>query len=527
MVAFSYASSAMKEHEKITPQDIEQAKSKLKTVLGISPRIYVSCLFLLSVLIVLFLILINPALRNPGAHLVFKGSPEAAAIYIDGEFVGNTLDGLHLDPGSHQIQIQKTGFATRSLDIDVPNRIFATLLFPPSVQISYSLVPDSAAAILIPALREYANWSLTGKPSAIYQIPPRLSEASRDLFSLPALERMSFSKSLLAVSISVAESSSSIRDALYSSFALGAPGGSPLGIISIARTALELVGSTKGGAVAIEEIAPELANARLKDAEASLAQESISMTISAPRQSGVLTVGPHSFIMFEEGTVRTLRETPGGTKVPFDASTPAFGLAAYEVTQAEYNRFLSQNPKWKLENKSALIEEELVDSAYLTNFDPTQAHNQPITGISWYAATAYCEWLSTFAPQDLKIVLPSEEMWEAAAAPEYRNHAAHAVFVEKSASGAFEIGSQGRDASGFADLFGNVWEWTSDGYRAYPWIHDRSIEFEELIRALDSKTVKGGSWANNADQISLASRGPVPASHSSEFLGFRPALVRQ
>jgi hypothetical protein len=451
MVAFSYASSAMKEREKVTPQDIEQAKSELRPLLGISPRIYVSCLFLLSALIVLFLIFINPALRNPGAHLVFKGSPEGAAIYIDGKYVGNTLDGLHSEPGTHQIKIQKTGFVPQTLNIDVPNRIFATLFFPPSVQIAYSLVPDSAEAILIPAFQEYANWSLTGKPSAIYQIPARLSEASRDLFSVPASERIGFAKSLLAASLSVTENSSSFRDALYTSIALGAPGASPLRIISIARTALELVGSTKGGAVAIGEIAPELA-------KATLAQESTSTTISVPQRIGALTIGPHSFIMFGEGAIQTLRETPGGTKVPFIANIPAFGLASYEVTEAEYLRFLTQNPKWKPENKNSLIEEKLVDGAYLSNIDPVHTDNKPITGISWYAATAYCEWLSTLAPQGFKVVLPTESMWEAAAAQESRNPSAHAVFVEKSSSGALAIGSQGRDASGFADLFGNVWE---------------------------------------------------------------------
>jgi formylglycine-generating enzyme required for sulfatase activity len=48
-----------------------------------------------------------------------------------------------------------------------------------------------------------------------------------------------------------------------------------------------------------------------------------------------------------------------------------------------------------------------------------------------------------------------------------------------------------------------------------------------LANSGDSKTVKGGSWANSADQISIESRGPMPADHSSEFLGFRPALIRK
>ncbi|HPG96517.1 MAG TPA: hypothetical protein PK533_03990, partial [Rectinema sp.] len=66
-----------------------------------------------------------------------------------------------------------------------------------------------------------------------------------------------------------------------------------------------------------------------------------------------------------------------------------------------------------------------------------------------------------------------------------------------------------------------------DSFRPYKWIVEDSPAFDILANSGDSKTVKGGSWANNADQISIESRGPMPADHSSEFLGFRPALIRK
>jgi len=64
-------------------------------------------------------------------------------------------------------------------------------------------------------------------------------------------------------------------------------------------------------------------------------------------------------------------------------------------------------------------------------------------------------------------------------------------------------------------------------FRPYVWITEDSPAFKMLANAGNSKTVKGGSWANSADQISIESRGPMPADHSSEFLGFRPALIRK
>jgi iron(II)-dependent oxidoreductase len=88
-------------------------------------------------------------------------------------------------------------------------------------------------------------------------------------------------------------------------------------------------------------------------------------------------------------------------------------------------------------------------------------------------------------------------------------------------------GSVGRDRAGLADMFGNVWEWTSSSFLPYP-AFAASLPVaatREEPFAADEKTVRGGSWANAPDSISLISRGGQASAHSSAFLGFRPALV--
>lgn len=517
----------MKESDKITEQDIAQAKVTLKTVLGIRPRIYIPAIYILIVLIAGFLILVNPALRNPGAQLKFNGAPEAAAVYLDGSYAGNTLDGVHATPGMHQLEIRKTGFSGQSLSVSVPNHIFATLLFPPTVHVEYKLNAQSVSAILIPAFATFADWSLTGRPSAIYQLPMSLSEASRDLSALSASERASLAQPVLTASISEAENSTSLRDAIYSVVALGAPGGNPFGYITLARSASALLASSKNFSVAISEIVPETAFPGIKDATMALAQEAASTATMHPPRGGSLSVGSLSFIMFSPGTMSGLQTTPGGALVPVTALTPEFGLSATEVTRAEYSRFLAQNPEWKPENRNTLIQKGLADSAYLANFDPSKSDSVPITGVSWYAAKAYCEWLSTQAPAGYEVVLPTEVMWEVAAAADSKNPSAFGIFSDRAATGPLAVGSAGHDSLGFADLYGNVWEWTADGFRPYPWIQNSSTTFSELTAAIDAKTVCGGSWANKPDAISAGSRGPVPASHASEFLGFRPAIVKK
>ena len=52
--------------------------------------------------------------------------------------------------------------------------------------------------------------------------------------------------------------------------------------------------------------------------------------------------------------------------------------------------------------------------------------NQPVSGVSWYEAAAYCNWMSEqlepYLPQGYRVFLPSEAGWEAAAAYNVHGH---------------------------------------------------------------------------------------------------------
>lgn len=517
----------MKESEKITDQDIEKAKVTLKPIFGIRPRIYIPILFAVLIFIILFFLLVNPGLVNPGAKISFEGNPDVAALYAENTYIGNTSDGIRLRPGSYQIEIRKRGFEPKAIAVKVPNRIFATLILPPRVTIQYELKSESLESILIPSFKEFASWSLSGRPSAIYQLPMVLSEASKDLAAFPVADTVPIAEPLLAAGLSIAQNTSSIRDLIYASFSLGAPGASPLGFISMARSAIALLANSKSYVGAFSEIAPERTDDAIRNALSALEKETSLFETSLYNPVGVQIIGSHSFIIFNEGYLKGLTSTPGGTGIPYIALVPKFGLASTEVTQRQYARFLKENPEWAPENRATLIEKGLVDNYYLADIDISSPSDKPITGVSWYAATAYCEWLCGYAPDGYEVRLPTEAMWEMAASQAYRNIKNLGVFNNRSSNGPLSVASYGRDASGFSDLFGNVWEWTSDSFRPYVWITEDSPAFKMLANAGNSKTVKGGSWANSADQISIESRGPMPADHSSEFLGFRPALIRK
>ena len=134
----------------------------------------------------------------------------------------------------------------------------------------------------------------------------------------------------------------------------------------------------------------------------------------------------------------------------------AFLLAATQVTNAEYARFLTATgaappPFWQ---------------------DPNFNHpEQPVTAVSWHEATRYCEWLSTQTARPYR--LPTEAEWE---------HAARGGLEQKQfpwgdappqslpdyatrwQTGPEPVARYAPNAFGLYDICDNVHEWCSDWY---------------------------------------------------------------
>ena len=74
---------------------------------------------------------------------------------------------------------------------------------------------------------------------------------------------------------------------------------------------------------------------------------------------------------------------------------------------------------------------------------------------------------------------------------------------------------------GLSDLVGNVWEWVSSLYKAYPY---NAADGREDLSASGYRTIRGGSWMDPAQVVRSSFRfGIISPDRADADLGFRCA----
>jgi formylglycine-generating enzyme required for sulfatase activity len=204
----------------------------------------------------------------------------------------------------------------------------------------------------------------------------------------------------------------------------------------------------------------------------------ISTTTWAKDKSGGKCPDKMSFIpggVFLAGDVDSLK----------DMSINAFCMDKFEVTQAEYERVVGNNP---------------------SNFDggnfPSNT-NHPVETVNWYEAKTYCEKVGKR--------LPTEWEWEKAAKSGTTTKyywgndpsSKYAWYDEDWKRGHHTVGQKKPNAFGLYDMSGNVWEWTSSDYDS------------------GTKVLRGGSWLNNPVTLRSAFRDRNDPSERNYGSGFR------
>lgn len=209
----------------------------------------------------------------------------------------------------------------------------------------------------------------------------------------------------------------------------------------------------------------------------------------------------------------TLQQNPGWRAALRGRVTP-LEMEAYE----QLSRMTRQQV---LETFAETAEEARRSCPYFWEDAEFAQPTQPVVGVTWFEARAYCAWLSRQVGGAFD--LPAEPFWEAAAAgPQGRRYAWGEDWWEGAANtfeaglrrpspvGAFVAGGGFGDL-GLEDMNGNVWEWTLSLYRLYPY----QAEAVEGLEDDGERVLRGGSWNNDRRGARCSSRSRLVPSHSS------------
>jgi formylglycine-generating enzyme required for sulfatase activity len=227
-----------------------------------------------------------------------------------------------------------------------------------------------------------------------------------------------------------------------------------------------------------------------------------------------------------------------------------FYIAKYQVTNRLYRRFINylqsdetdiarQLPVARFREKLFLMAQQIEGYSDYLDSEPElvslfrsrrdddrrfKEDDQPVVAITWYAARAYCLWLSLLeGGKDDRYRLPIETEWEWAAGgthddvaqkvrpypwPEAKGDpSSRLANYGETVGTTTPVGSypEGATPEGVYDMAGNVWEWMDNEYK----------------ENTSARALRGGSWFVNPGVLRCSARGYYDPADSDGVIGFR------
>lgn len=220
----------------------------------------------------------------------------------------------------------------------------------------------------------------------------------------------------------------------------------------------------------------------------------------------------------------------------------SFGIGKFPVTNHEYAEFIADGGyatesywttmgrKWQ---RTRLAADAAPGFWGDVRFD---APRQPVVGVSWYEAAAFCAWLS--ARDQMLYRLPTESEWEYAArgssnpppnfpwGDTFERGRANTAEAGLGATSSVDLFPEGMSPFGVWDMCGNVFEWTLSKWGmnwqtlefAYPY---RADDGREELAGSAARIIRGGSWFNTFHEALCAFRSRYLAGSRASNIGFR------
>ncbi len=250
-----------------------------------------------------------------------------------------------------------------------------------------------------------------------------------------------------------------------------------------------------------------------------------------PFEPNTVTVYAGPFLMGSQaGDDVPDEETP-----QHEINLPEYQISKYPITNAQYAEFIRRNPQQSVPKKAGWFLRE----------PPAGKLDHPVTGINWFDAHAYCEWLCQETNRLYR--LPTEAEWEKAASwsDTGKNKfpwgdkfdAAKANTRESELDDTSPVGAyspQGDSPAGCADMAGNVHEWTSTLWGSdlkqndfpYPYQPDdgREDTNTDERRHRVFRVYRGGAFRDRQSKVTATARNASDPDSKIRWRGFRVVL---
>jgi formylglycine-generating enzyme required for sulfatase activity len=208
-----------------------------------------------------------------------------------------------------------------------------------------------------------------------------------------------------------------------------------------------------------------------------------------------------------------------------EVTLPEYRIGKYPVTNAQFEEF---------------VREKRRPVAPIMGWDgqkvPPDLENHPVSGVTWYEALAYCQWLSEKTGRNYS--LPNEAQWEKACrgGNAFLYPWGNELDSSRSNSGCARLAAvdayPAQNEFGCYDLVGNLRQWTvtlwgekliaPDPAFAYPWKQDRrnDLNANRQIR----RVIRGSSFQEDARRLRCSARSgqfPEDPGLLAMRIGFR------
>lgn len=207
-----------------------------------------------------------------------------------------------------------------------------------------------------------------------------------------------------------------------------------------------------------------------------------------------------------------------------DCSTSGFYMDRTLVTNAQFKQFTDETG-YETEAEQGEGGPVWVDGEWTTvpgvswrqpfgRDVPPDFPKHPVVQVTYADALEYAKWAGHR--------LPTEEEWEYAAAgglSDVRYPWGNSVFRNQAnygSDGTVPVMRYPANGFGLYDMAGNVWEWTSSWYKAYPGNERPNPHFGEKYRVL-----RGGAWMYDANHCLIAFRNAGLPTQCLPTVGFR------